>query len=429
MIEIWTYDYSKDIDLPIRSDYIKPNKDRPDRNEIDTFQDYELTQCIVYELAIRNPRYKEEVDYVIEFYNEHKKDIDFSIINRGKPIERKKGQHITHSKFLELKRLINNIEVIPFNFEDNTLEYKDIKRFDEEFYKLLDFIMEHQSKKGIESTIFKKKKKLIDKTDILEEEGFWVETKIESVNQPVFYIPVDPDYTSKAAVKAAKTPEDFFEITKKYNKDTTSDKVAERLKRRDVLISKMRIHERFKRPKLKFNSSTLKHLIAEIDLSRPEKEIYAYIKHLKGALRDNSELITPMELLASLFEPEDEVFIDNEKKYNVSKASMFAERLFVYDYITTTIKNNKANNSFYEKQIRKIQDASKDDFCLNRTEKTQEAKAYFAENEATTSARKLMKKPEILKAIGAKSDTVIGHYNKINELLIDERYKKLLSDI
>ncbi len=429
MIDIETYDYAKDIDLPKRSDYIKSEENESDGNKIDSFQDYELTQCIVYELAIRNPRYKEEVDYVIEFYKEYKKDIDFSIKNRGKPIERKKGQHITHSKFLELKRLINNIEVIPFNFEDNTLEYKDIKRFDEKFYKLLDFIMDNQPKKGSGGTIFKNKKKLIDITDILEEEGFWVETKIESVNQPVFYTPADPDYTSKVAIKAAKTPKDFFEITKKYNEDTTSDEVAERLKRRDVLISKMRIHERFKRPKLRFNSSTSKHLIAEIDLSRPEKEIYAYIKHLKGSLRDNSELITPMELLASLFEPEDEVLIDNEKKHNVSKASMFAERLFVYDYITTKIKNNKENNSFYEKQIRKTHDESEDDFYLNKTERTREAKAHYADNKEITAASTLMKEPNILKAIGAKSDTVRGHYNKINELLINERYKKLLSDI
>lgn len=415
MIDIDLYDYTDDVDLPKRSDYA----------EIETFQDYELTQCIVYELAIRNPRYKEEIDYVNEFYSTYQNEIDFSIKNRGKAIAKEKRKN--HSKFLELKRLITNIEVIPFNFNDYTLEYKDVKKFGEKFYTLLDLIMENQPKKDNSGTILKNKKKLIDKTDIHEEEGFWVETKIESVGHPVFYIPVETD--NKSTIRSAKNPKGFFEIAKKYNEDTTSGTVSKRLKRRDVLISKMRIHEKFKRPKLRLNSNTTKHVLADIDLSRPEKEIYAYIKHLKEALRDNSELITPMELLAFLFEPEDEVCIDNEKKLKAPKASMFAERLFVYDYITTKIKNNAANNSFYEKQIRKIQDESEDSFYLDKTESIQDAKAHYLDNKAITAASTLMKEPTILKAIGAKSDTVRDHYNRINSLIIDERYKGLLSDI
>ena len=114
--------------------------------------------------------------------------------------------------------------------------------------------------------------------------------------------------------------------------------------------------------------------MVEIDLSRPKKEINAYIEHLQSSLRDNSDIITPMELLESLYEPGDVLLIDNEKKHTVSKARIFAEKLFVYDYITATIKNNKANNSFYEKQIRKIQDENEDDFYLNKTERIPRSK-------------------------------------------------------
>ena len=141
MIDIGTYDYSEDIDLPKWSDYA----------EIETFQDYELTQCIVYELAIRNPRYKEEVDFVMEFYTQFKEEIDISIVHLSKP---RKGfitpdpklstKHPYHGRFSELKKLILNIEVIPFNLEENTLAYRDPKIFGEKFYKLLDFIMENK---------------------------------------------------------------------------------------------------------------------------------------------------------------------------------------------------------------------------------------------------------------------------------------------
>ena len=153
MIDIGTYDYEEDIDLPKRSDYITPDKDTPDEDilyedKIDTFQDYELTQCIVYELAIRNPRYKEEVDYVMEFYTQFKNEIDIAIIYFSKPIKgfispdpKLHTRHPSRIKFSELKKLISNIEVIPFNLEKNTLEYREPKIFEEKFYKLLDFIM------------------------------------------------------------------------------------------------------------------------------------------------------------------------------------------------------------------------------------------------------------------------------------------------
>ena len=421
MIDIGLYDYAEDIDLPKRSDY----------NEIKTFQDYELTQCIVYELAIRNTRYKEEVDYVMEFYSKYKKEIDspakiHSLIKiQGTETLKSIGGH--HPKFKELKRMIANIEVIPFNPENNVLEYKDVKRFGENFYELLDFIIKSQLKKDHNPTM-KDKKKIVDKIDILKEEGFWIETKIESVIYPLFMI-IEPSHEPETDTDPIPSLENFFLTAKTYNEDIASNNVARRLRRMNVLSSKIRIHEKFKRPKLKLDNGTTKHVIAEIDLSRPKKEIYAYIRHIKEVLMDNSELITPMELLASLLESEDEVLIDNEKKHQASNASMFAKRLFVYDYITTKIKNNEANNSFYEKQIRKIQDESENDFCLNKTERIQEAKAHFSENKAITTVIPLMKQEESLEYLDETFSTVKGHYDRINELLIDERYKRLLSDI
>lgn len=404
MIDIETYDYEEDIDLPKLSDY----------DGIRKFQDYEFTQCVVYELAIRNPRYKGEVDYVMDFYSKYKKEIDYAIQTKTSDIPREKMKH--YGKLIEIQRYISNIETIPFDVFDTKISYKDIKAYGEDFYQLLDNILKYNEKK------YGKKKhnqtKLIDKVDIYMQDDFQVTTTLHTINQSIFRI----------SQKNTSDSKESLQILKKYIDHETSHIIRQRLDSKKVLISTIKVQNNFKRPQLTINDHRTKRVMAEIDLSLPEEEIISYIKHLKKTLKDNGETIIPMELLGDLFYPQNEICLSNEKELSKdTKVSLFAKRLFQYDYINTCIKNNKANNSFYENQISKIK--NEDDFFLDKTQRIKEAQAHYLENKEITSISKLMRKKEVLKKLDTTFSTLKLHYYAIRGLIIEEQYKRLLSDI
>ncbi len=429
MIDIGTYNYEEDIDLPKLSDY----------DEIRTFQDYEFTQCVVYELAIRNPRYKEEVYYVMEFYKQFKKEIDIAIIYFSKPIKgfispdpKLHTRHPSRIKFSELKKLISNIEVIPFNLEKNTLEYRDPNIFEEKFYELLDFIMENKPSQSINLPPFMLNDKPIDIVDIYEGDGFVVETKIQSKGTIDFELPKDKPYEALHSIMSSTTDKDFYDFVKKDNNVITPIKVAERLRRDDILISHVQVYEKFKRPKLKLNSSTSKNIIVEIDLSRPKKEIDAYIEHLQNSLINNSDIVTPMELLASLFEPEDETLSTNEKNNADSQVDKFAEKLFIYDFIEEVMRKSQEHNDYIKEQFEyECEDIrSMNKYTRDMTKVTKEAEKEYAENKVKSSAKAYHEDEKLRKYLKiSKKSTIKNSHKAIIKLMQGERYKDLNSTI
>jgi len=60
------YNNEEDYDayLPKRSDAIY--------QEIESFEEYELTQCVAYEMAVRNKNNLKAIEEVVEFYNQYK---------------------------------------------------------------------------------------------------------------------------------------------------------------------------------------------------------------------------------------------------------------------------------------------------------------------------------------------------------------------
>ncbi len=418
----WQIEISETEKLPILSEY----------KYIKDFQDYELTQCIVYELAIRNPRYKEEVDYIMEFYKKHKKDIDFSIENRDKPIERKKGQHITHSRFIELKRLVNNIEVIPINFEENILEYKDIKAFDKDFYRLLDYILKNERERRSN----RKKKPLIDETHTVKKTGFKLITKVNSLQQPALYLPTNTKDRNTQIKKRKKyspyTPQnqkEYFSIISKYNNNKNSNNVEERLSSRDLIQSSIKIKESFKRPKIKLNNGVSKDIKVEINLSRPKSEIIAYITYLKDYIKDNDEQIkNPISLLDSLiFGTEYHL---GKKETVTKKLDTFAQMLFVYDYIETRKRNNETYNTLLrnnrDEKIKIIKESHNQEY--NKTKSIDEACKYYLEKKAPVSYVLLESDKMSIQDTKQTSGTIKNYCDDIKSYLKDERYKKLLSE-
>jgi hypothetical protein len=87
--------------------------------QIEDFKDYELTQCVVYEMAIRNPANLKAIREVVEYYNYNKEDI---------------------SKYQKIEEQINKIDCIGLRYSDTRLSdvneiIKKVSDFREQSYK------------------------------------------------------------------------------------------------------------------------------------------------------------------------------------------------------------------------------------------------------------------------------------------------------
>lgn len=396
------YDYADDEDLPKRSDY----------DDIRKFQDYELTQCIIYELAIRNPRYKKEVEYVMGFYLKNKKEINYALQTKTSDIPKEKMNN--YGKFITIQRYIANIETIPFNVHGTEISYKDTKTYGEDFYQLLDTIIQYNLKKY---TNRNNKKKLIDEINVSTHEGFQVISTVQTLEK------------SNSFIDGKRKPLSFVRTYLDYDK---SHIIGKRLHSKNVLVSQSKVYEKFQRPKLSFNNSTTKDVIVEIDLSRPDKEIYAYIKHLKKNLKDNNEIITPEEMLASLFEPEDKVFIANEAELSVdSKVDKFAEKLFIYDLIKEIQRKQQECNNYLAKQVKYEYKDIRSMYTHKPqiTKMLKQAKEEYLEDTDNSSAHVYYKDKNLAKYLEVADSTPRNSYNAINKLIKGERYKNLNSTI
>ncbi|RLA81377.1 MAG: hypothetical protein DRG78_09300 [Epsilonproteobacteria bacterium] len=420
------YDWSffdeshKDEPLPEKKDY----------EDIKTFKDYELTQCIVYEIAVRNPRYKDEIKYVMQFYEKNKKAIDFILKHhRSMNLEERRFLH----KVSELKRLINNIEIIDVNFQTKTLNYKDEKNFGKDIYKLIERIIEREV--NISSN-----KSMIDTAFTKREEGFSIVTSIHlDSKNPMELYPSDPNERQKI-IKSLKekrifrpnSPKDYFSLHTQYIAQSNSDKARERLYRKKILGSSVMIEEKFQRPALRLDKSLTQKVIAEIDFSKSEKEIMAYVKHIKNFINTkNNGSLSAIDLfmLESFGEKDEEATkILNDKK--VSSASMFANMFFVYDYLKALVDTNQRYNDKLENNLKNkikiIQNGN--NLMLNSSEQIEKARNHFKKNKAEVAVSNLCHKDRA-DEIGISKGLMLKHYNKINSYLIDDRYKNLINSI
>ncbi len=207
----------------------------------------------------------------------------------------------------------------------------------------------------------------------------------------------------------------------------------------NVIKSNIRIKEKFKRPKLHLNSNSKKNMIAEIDMSRPEKEIIAYIKHLKKDINaTDSESMTPSDLLDSI--------ILNEYEHNTNKnssssrmadkdkiqlqAKRFEEMFFIWDYIETRAKNNNRHNAIlkknYDEKVKYIKESKNID--LNQTEKIENAKTYYMDNQFNISKRELCRDSDSQEDIGIPPGTIVNRYEDLRPFILERKYLELVSN-
>ena len=111
-------------------------------------------------------------------------------------------------------------------------------------------------------------------------------------------------------------------------------------------------------------------------------EIYAYIEKIKKYL-NNVQIKTPLQLIESQLYTHENIEHENKFAKQQKKAHLFADKLFVYDYITIRIKENQAYNASckidLDETIKEIEKEEAMSYSLEKTEKIKEAKRALGE--------------------------------------------------
>jgi len=379
--------------------------------EIENFEMYERTQCIAYEMAVRNPLYLEQVTDVINFYSLHKKKINFYIKNHQnfkKLAELRKCR----DKFSFLIKMIEDIAVIPFNYRDKTLTFTDERAFGKKIYEIINLILKSYISNKDESNqscvIEKLNHSKINIIENIKEEGFIATTTL-TVDERNSFIPVGCYYGAlkKDTGKFFRSPETLNEFKRH---------VIENRRRKDTIIASKTIEENFKRPKIKFNDMFSSRTSLTIDISKPLEEIEAYISHIKNKLQYQA----PLEILGY------ELVTSNIKFSRKELAKQF----FVYDYITARIIiNKKSNHEFQEEYQKELNNILENDTISEKYKLIQKnsLKKSLSENLLKTNFNDLFYDEDSIKACALTSGTIKNYYYKIMPFIGKEKYKELIT--
>ncbi len=320
--------------------------------EIEQFADYELTQCVAYELAIRNPKYKKQVDNVVAFYSDNKDEIhrylnkDYSVDDFDNGIF-----GVMASSYYTVTEMIYKIEVIPFEeYMEWATEYEDRDRLGAEIYNIV----------GLLSETFHDHTTVYDRTDsgnlystdggtLFAEkwaikDGYNIRTSM-TMNEENAVIELEDDS------KNVETLKEFADLIKSECSDLST------------LESGIEIIENFKRPKLKIDNRVARNAEVSLDLNRPLDELLAYITHIKQDIDKNKNVLkAPIELFGEELQKADdisrmctetkngkEICFDGRK--GITRTQKLADMFFVYDAVkqgTKELRIRTALSEYYE---------------------------------------------------------------------------------
>lgn len=348
--------------LPIRAD--------PMYEEIENFEDYELTQCVAYEMAIRNDDNIKAIDDVIEYYNKNKEHLY-------------KGNEYTET-FLHIIDLISDIEIVDIRREEPY--YKYMKYFDNKFVSD-DFIQIVKETRSM--------KRYLD--------GHLEPSLLDKVINPGVFMNAREDEEER----------DGFSIFTQIL-DGTDPNDFDTGKPRIYHSNGTIIIEKFKRPKIKISEFKTNDVILKVNVKKPLAELVALISHIQKNLEPRQDFMkpnqdvfrSPIELLGY-----DIKSADNKK---ISKA-LIADKFFAYDY-------KKAAIQFYKEKNEKKKKDYKADETLNYKEVNEKFK-YTKDNPATEAVE------DIEKILKCQKSTVAGYIKDMNEYINKKKYIELLTGI
>ncbi len=278
--------------------------------EIEKFKDYELTQCIAYEMAIRNPERK-------KLYQEYKKYVYTDKLDKW---------------------------VSKFNTVQTYEEYKKL---------ITDFI----EAEGISKETVEKNEKLFK---IIEEKTFFQPQ--DNIKLPDFTnntINSYLDRTSQREQVSKLTCIDSNTIKQSIFQDTGIVKTIH-----NATLNYEKLFPKFSRPLPVIPKTATKEIDIHINLQLPEKELLSYLETIKKNYdKSHGEALRPSTPLSMAIDIDKEIFtiqIKMKKKGSQTNLEMpektqqevYADLLFLYDVFTLTdIKKQSDKITFFRNNM------------------------------------------------------------------------------
>ena len=299
-----------------------PQRDDLIYKEIEEFQDYELTNCVAYEMAIRNK---------------------------------------------EFKNLLNDVELIRKNYFKVAKMYAETKTAKYNLKTSEDVI--NIVKDKIDDFMEFRKNKIRDKlSEIYKKFGLAL---FDTTNNSVLDDIKDVHFRTKGSLqnmlefKEENKDGQLEFLSTNYNLKLDLPKEVSRKEVSRIEYVKNNLMIVTSRPKIDSDKS---HIIEmKLNLNLPKEELIAYLSKIKDDFdKDNSIIKTPLELLGETLEKS-----DNKKTPKKPKAFVYADLFYIYDYWKyekTQGKTDKdifvalevENNVHYkEDMLRKIRDKMK----------------------------------------------------------------------
>lgn len=338
--------------------------------EVEEFADYELTQCVAYEMAARDWHYRDMADGVVNLYNTHKEVINYYLsykdtfsvevnsiiqyshdykaavnhyskdINSNEVNEDKLKEGMEW--YFELISLIDEIELI--KMEDIPHGYED-PRLGEDFWKIKNLIDNHNGvyeRYTCQNTTFLEDD-LTDEIVVVKNiirEGYTLQISL-ATNKDDCLVPIEEEEDHGQHGEYVSNIEEY--------KQFIEDEYFSRYQSRSTIT----IDENFKRPKIEIDE--LKTINPEItlNLNKPLHELIAYITHIKNDIENNDLLKLPIELLGIELKRADNLVCNDkgEKCFDprsiLSKQQKMADMFYIYDCLKLGYTQRKIQNEVY----------------------------------------------------------------------------------
>ena len=294
-----------------------PNRDNPIYKEIEEFEPYEFTNCIAYEMAIRN----KEVKRIIKKLDIIKK-LRLELYNKTYDRTRDKNKSIAMTRVY--KEVVKKFPII----ENAIVETILIEKLKKEF--------------AINYNYFQAKDQN-SKFKVSKYTPLFKMALMDEVFQPL---------GSRHKIRTNFKASECYLIEQLYN-------------RKREMISE--ITPNFKKQLKLENTPTLK---LELNFNLPKDELIAYISKIKDEYdNDNSIIKTPLELLGEDLEKSDNKHIQKKPK-----AEKYADWFYIYDCYQILKANDKkkSNETIYNEidlSLLEHYDSNKEDYYSIETYK------------------------------------------------------------
>ena len=273
--------------------------------EIEQFKEYEFSWCIAFEMAKRDPGLLKDAHRFIRFYKNNKHYIDF----------------------------------IPFSLDtfENSFEYRIYRKAKAIFELGYDYFAQKHWLAPIDLYHITMDKIALEMAEVFVHQFHDIQAKLPNER---FTLEDDEGVLFESSVQFKN--EHFFQ-----DKVSVSDEeILEAIEDFDIdpslIESERRASERFSRPKLSIPAIYNKNIQLELNLALPEKELLAYVAHIKEKFDDQKDLIkSPIELLGAELSSMGIEAIDAEQVYKKDRRKTLPEKcadlFFIYDCNTNNL--------------------------------------------------------------------------------------------